>query len=55
MILVQEQRIDSKIQTQIDKLRNELVETGLKKGFTHSHTIQLSQQLDKLLNNVLIR
>ncbi|MEC1768298.1 aspartyl-phosphate phosphatase Spo0E family protein [Schinkia azotoformans] len=55
MIIVYEQKIDPELNLQIEKLREELIETGLSKGFNNPETIQLSQQLDKLLNDVFIR
>lgn len=39
-----------KIQKKIQKLRIQLIHVGMEKGLTHPNTIQLSQDLDKLLN-----
>ncbi|RSK26663.1 aspartyl-phosphate phosphatase Spo0E family protein [Bacillus sp. HMF5848] len=39
--------------TKIEKLRLDLIETGLKKGLTHPETIRLSQRLDLAMNNYL--
>ncbi|QOY35084.1 aspartyl-phosphate phosphatase Spo0E family protein [Anaerobacillus isosaccharinicus] len=34
----------------IERLRAELIQSGIEKGLTHPSTIDLSQQLDILLN-----
>lgn len=39
-----------KIKNKIQKLRTQLINVGMKKGLTHPNTIQVSQDLDKLLN-----
>jgi hypothetical protein len=39
-----------KLEMEIESLRKEMMEVGLKKGLSHSHTIYLSQKLDQLLN-----
>lgn len=36
--------------TNIERLRTELIRSGLEKGLTHPNTVELSQKLDKLLN-----
>ncbi|MER2030234.1 MAG: aspartyl-phosphate phosphatase Spo0E family protein [Solibacillus sp.] len=38
------------IKKKIQKLRFHLISVGMKKGLTHPDTIQVSQNLDKLLN-----
>ena len=39
-----------KIKEKIQNLRTQLINVGMEKGLTHSVTIQVSQDLDKLLN-----
>lgn len=34
----------------IESVRNQMVETAMKKGLSHPSTLKLSQQLDGLLN-----
>ncbi|WP_096199927.1 aspartyl-phosphate phosphatase Spo0E family protein [Bacillus sp. FJAT-45350] len=39
------------LKVEIELVRKEMVYVGLEYGFTHQRTIELSTQLDKLLNN----
>ncbi|WP_245948498.1 aspartyl-phosphate phosphatase Spo0E family protein [Falsibacillus pallidus] len=36
----------------IEAVRRKMIQTGLEKGLTHSDTVQLSKELDKLLHRV---
>ncbi|WP_052129849.1 aspartyl-phosphate phosphatase Spo0E family protein [Ureibacillus sinduriensis] len=38
----------------IQKLRTELIKTGMEFGLTHPSTVKLSQSLDKVLNECFI-
>lgn len=38
------------IEKKIQILRTQLINVGMEKGLTHPNTIQISQDLDKLLN-----
>lgn len=40
----------TKIIYKIEKLRNELIKTGTHLGLSHPDTVDLSQKLDRLLN-----
>jgi hypothetical protein len=35
---------------ELEKKREEMVESGMSLGFTHPETVKLSQELDELLN-----
>lgn len=39
-----------KIEIEIKNLRTQLINVGMEKGLTHPNTIQLSKNLDRLLN-----
>ncbi|WP_433744833.1 aspartyl-phosphate phosphatase Spo0E family protein [Falsibacillus pallidus] len=36
----------------IETVRRKMIQAGLEKGLTHSDTVQLSKELDKLLHRV---
>lgn len=38
------------LEKEIETLRNKMVAVGMEKGFTHPETVQISQELDKLIN-----
>lgn len=41
---------DDKLLKRIEFLRQQMTEVAIKKGFTHIDSIELSQELDQLLN-----
>ncbi|MFA1782370.1 aspartyl-phosphate phosphatase Spo0E family protein [Bacillus velezensis] len=40
---------------EIEKKRNEMIKTGIEKGLLDCSTLNLSEQLDKLINAVMIK
>lgn len=42
--------LESKLQNEISQLRREMIESGLGRGLADQATVQLSQELDELLN-----
>ncbi|MEC1743335.1 aspartyl-phosphate phosphatase Spo0E family protein [Schinkia azotoformans] len=46
---------NTSISLEIEYLRSELIESGIKNGLNHPTTVYLSQELDKLLNKCKIK
>ncbi len=42
------------LNTLIEKKRKQMINNGLQYGFTNKRTIMISQELDKLINEVLL-
>jgi hypothetical protein len=38
------------LKKEIETLRQKMIAIGMEKGFTHPETVQVSQELDKLIN-----
>ncbi|WP_350303304.1 aspartyl-phosphate phosphatase Spo0E family protein [Bacillus pumilus] len=39
---------------EIEIMRQEMIRVGFQKGFSHEDTVKISQELDKLICNVMI-
>lgn len=39
---------------EIEIMRQEMIRIGFEKGFSHQETVKISQELDKLISNVMI-
>lgn len=43
-----------KLKNHIEKLRSEMISSGMKNGLSHPETIRLSQELDKLISKSML-
>lgn len=46
---MKQQIVETDLLSSIGKMRYKMIQSGLSKGFLHPDTLQLSEQLDKLL------
>ncbi|WP_237562859.1 aspartyl-phosphate phosphatase Spo0E family protein [Bacillus dakarensis] len=42
----------TEIENKIKLIRNKMIDSGIKKGFSHPDTVKLSQELDRLMNKL---
>lgn len=50
---IQSEKLNT-LNTLIEKKRKQMINNGLQYGFTNKRTIMISQELDKLINEVLL-